>query len=914
MPQQVSTSKKITILALVLIALFFLIFMGKLVSLLTDYLWFKELRLMPLFLTGVVTKLSCGFITGFCAAAIMALNILLALSISSRSQKFGSILDAQTMLLLNRLPNISILFWVATAIVSVIVGIWASNHWEICLKSLHGVPFGLNDPLFSKDIGFYVFQLPFLRFLYRSAVLIVVFSLASSILIYLVRENCAFDGRRVLIAPRARTHLLVLVGLCFVSLFFAFQFKAYELTVAQGAIVNGAGYAQIKAYIPFLTILRYISILAAIMTWATIFSKSLRLLAVAVLLLIAGVGVGFLATQVIQKFVVGPDELAKETPYIEWSIANTRTAYGLDRIETKHFVPTGDLNAESLGNNALTIDNIRLWEHAPLLATYSQLQEIRTYYEFLDVDNDRYTINGQYRQVMLSPRELLPSSLPSRIWINEHLTYTHGYGLCLGPVNKVTAEGLPDFFIKNIPPSSTIPLTVTKPQIYYGEADAGYAIVKTGAKEFDYPSGNENVYTVYDGTGGIRIGGFFRKLLFALRFQELKILLRSDIGPESRIMFSRPILYRFQKAVPFLKYDSDPYMVITYDGRLVWIVDGYTTSDAYPYSATVSGIGNYIRNSVKAVIDAYNGKVAFYISDLQDPIIKTYAKIFPNVFKPLDEMPTDIRSHIRYPQTLFTVQAQVYSVFHMTDPQVFYNKEDVWRIPDSYSESKSGPMNPYYTIMKLAGVGVKEEFILMVPFCPAKKENMIAWLAARCDEPNYGTLLVFYFPKQKLVYGPSQIESRINQVPEISKQLTLWNQGGSRVIRGSLLVIPVEHSLLYVQPLYLTSHSGSQSGGVPELKRVIVAYENNIAMEPTLDQSLGVIFGSSRKGSSDKEAPGLDSEDMAPKKRDIGTLINEASRHFEAGQEEMQRGNWAGYGEAMKKLERVLRELGKATQ
>jgi hypothetical protein len=406
------------------------------------------------------------------------------------------------------------------------------------------------------------------------------------------------------------------------------------------------------------------------------------------------------------------------------------------------------------------------------------------------------------------------------------------------------------------------------------------------------------------------MGGILRKLLFAIRFQELKILLRSDIGPDSRLLFNRQITDRFQKAVPFLRCDQDPYMIIADNGRLVWMIDGYTTTDQYPYSAQVNGIGNYIRNSVKAVIDAYDGSLQLYIANGGDPIIRTYAKIFPGIFKPISEMPADLRSHVRYPQTIFSTQAAVYTLYHMTDPQVFYNKEDVWRIPDSYSEDRSGAMSPYYTIMKLAEVGKKEEFILMVPFCPSKKENMIAWLAARCDGEHYGKLLVFDFPKQKLVYGPSQIESRINQDPEISKQLTLWNQGGSRVIRGSLLVIPVEQSLLYVQPLYLTSQSGSQSGGVPELKRVIVAFENSIAMEPTLEKSLSLIFGGAaapaEKGQQAAEQPAA----QQPAK-DLQGLIAEAGRQFERGQEELRRGNWQGYGEAMKQVERILREMKK---
>jgi uncharacterized protein len=906
---RMSKKNKIVLWAIAIGALILYISGGKVVDLLTDFLWFKELHLTTVFLTSLYSKIGCGVIAGVVAWLVIYGNMLIAMRISARSQQFtGVTVETQLVQILSKTRLLKVVLVLASLFVAFFIGSWASNSWDVYLKFVSGVPFGTKDPLFDKDIGFYVFQLPFLRFVYHSAVMVLFFSFMSGLLVYFVRMNFVIDGRRFFIASKARTHLLVLIGFFMLTMVFAFQFKIYQMVGAQGSLVSGAGYSQIKAGLPVLYAMRFISIIAAVLAWMTIFRKTYKLLFGSFLLIVLGAFAGFLATQTIQKFIVGPDELAKEAPYISWSIQNTRASFGLDKIETKHFVPTGDLNATSLQNNAQTINNIRLWDQAPLLTTYSQLQEIRTYYEFLDVDNDRYMINNQYRQVMLSPRELIPSSLPSRIWINEHLTYTHGYGLCLGPVNSVTAEGLPDFFIKNIPPAASVPVTVSQPQIYYGEADADYVIVKTGAKEFDYPSGNDNVYTVYDGSGGIRMGGIFLKALFALKFQELKILLRTDIGADSRILFNRQILDRFKKAVPFLKYDSDPYMVITDKGRMVWIIDGYTTSNSYPYSASVLGIGNYIRNSVKAVIDAYSGALDLYIADPGDPLIQTYAKIFPKVFRPLSEMPTDLRSHIRYPQTLFSVQARVYSVYHMTDPQVFYNKEDVWRIPDSYTEGQSGPMSPYYTIMKLAEVGVKEEFILMVPFSPSKKENMIAWLAARCDGPDYGKLLVFDFPKQKLVYGPSQIESRINQDPDIAKQLTLWNQGGSRVIRGSLLVIPVDQSLIYVQPLYLTSQNGSESGGVPELKRVIVAFENSIAMEPTLEKSLSQIFGGTKFASGENSSIVQKAEESS---KDVKSIIAEAGRQYNLGQEELKRGNWAGYGEAMKRVEQLLGELKK---
>jgi uncharacterized protein len=915
--EEVLTRKKLSWWwAIGLGVLFLFIFAGNIVNLLTDYLWFKELALTPVFLTTFYTKIGLGTAVGLAAWAIISLNLLMAFRLSARTRFEGvaDIADMQLVYLISKIPMLKTFFLLMACIISIFIGNWASNYWEVYLKALNAVSFGANDPLFGRNIGFYVFQLPFYKFIYYSAVTILVFSFAGSTLVYLVRQNCVFDGRRLHISSQARTHLLVLVGFFILSLFFHFQFKIYELVVAQGTLVNGAGYAQINAGLPVYSVMRFVCMAAALMTWAVIFRKTFRLFIMAVLLMVAGSFIGFVTVQVIQNFVVGPDELNKEAPYIGWSIANTRAAFGLNNVEIRQFVPTADLKATSLENNSQTINNIRLWDKAPLLTTFSQLQEIRTYYSFLDADNDRYTINGQYRQVMFSPRELVPSSLPSRIWINEHLTYTHGYGLCLGPVNSVTAEGLPDFFVKNIPPSSTIPLTVTRPQIYFGEADAGYAIVKTGAKEFDYPSGNDNVYTVYDGVGGIKLGGWLRKALFAFRFQELKIFLREDITPESRILINRQIINRIRTAVPFLHYDSDPYMVITREGHLVWMVDGYTLSDAYPYSAAVGDMGNYIRNSVKGVIDAYDGTLDLYIADPTDPLIQTYAKMFPTLFKPLSAMPADMRSHIRYPQTLFSIQAHVYSVYHMTDPQVFYNKEDIWRIPDSYTEGQSGPMSPYYTIMKLAEVGVKEEFILMVPFCPSKKDNMIAWMAARCDEPNYGSLLVFDFPKQKLVYGPSQIESRVNQDPEISKLLTLWNQGGSRVIRGSLLVIPVDRSLIYVQPLYLTSQTGSESGGVPELKRVIVAYENSIAMEETLEKSLLQIFGGSSPVGSDRQTSTSVEPGTSPSTGNLRSLIGEADRQFQLGQDALKQGNWAGYGEAMKKVKALIEEMKKKAE
>ncbi len=883
-------------------------FAGQIAALITDYFWFAELRLPSVFTTMLSAQIGVTACAGLVALAVIYGNLLIASALSkpmvhTRQSPIFAYVEAYGIL-----PFVKFILPAAAVAAAFFIGSVANGYWDLYLKFKGAVAFGTADPLLGKDISFYVFKLPFYRLVYNGALAISVLSLAGSFTGYFLRQNITFTGRWISAATAAKAHILVLTGLVVGSLYFFFQFRIYGMVTGGGHIVNGAGYADIHYYLPFLKIMRYICLAAALLIWINIWTKTLKFAIGGILLVFLLNLIGRGASGLVQRFVVAPNEVVKETPYITWSIQSTRAAYNIDVIEQKHFSPTDNLTRELLQKNDLTVKNIRLWDNAPLLTTFSQLQEIRTYYKFLDVDNDRYMINGKYRQVMLASRELVPASLPSRIWINEHLSYTHGYGLCMGPVNNVTGEGLPEFFVQNIPPASSADVRVTRPEIYYGESDAGYAIVKTSSKEFDYPSGDQNVYTEYEGTGGVRMGGFIKKLLFVTRFGELKILLSTAISPASRILYYRQVGERVRKAMPFLDYDSDPYMVIGNDGRLVWFIDAYTTTSAYPYSAYVRDVGNYIRNSVKVTIDAYNGTVSYYVADPTDPIIRGYQKIFPGVFKPMSDMPADLRSHIRYPQSFFGIQARVYSLYHMTDPQVFYNKEDLWRIPESFAEGQTGQMAPYYTIMKLAEVGKQEEFILMVPFSPAKKDNMIAWLAARCDEPNYGKLLVFDFPKQQLVYGPQQIESRINQDPEISKQITLWNQGGSRVIWGSLLVIPVEQSLLYVQPLYLAAESG---GGVPELKRVIVSYGNNVAMEATLDRSLAAIFGGAMQEQQPETAQ-PQAASLAPEAQSatVKHLISEANNEFEKAQQDLTKRNWAGYGQAMDEVQRLLREMG----
>jgi uncharacterized membrane protein (UPF0182 family) len=713
-------------------------------------------------------------------------------------------------------------------------------------------------------------------------------------------------------AAGARAHQLVLGALFLALTGGGVWLDRYELLYSARGIVFGASYTDVHASLPVLGALTVLAVLCAGACLAQLGMGGLRVVA-AGLLVLAVVWVGGLGIYpaLLQRFSVTPNELNAERPFIVHNIRMTRQAYGLDRIDEREFPADESLDVRAIDRNAPTIKNIRLWDYRPLLRTFAQLQEIRTYYKFQDVDNDRYLVNGEYRQLMLSPRELSYAHLQSRIWINEHLTFTHGYGAVVGPVNRVTAEGLPEFLVQDIPPRSAEGFPkITRPEIYYGETSNEYVLVRTRSQELDYPAGDQNVYARYAGEGGVPFSSWLRKLAFALRFGEIKILLSNDLTPESRIMMYRTIGQRVRQIAPFFHYDRDPYMVVTDAGRLVWMLDGYTTSDRYPYSDPVRGLGNYIRNSVKITVDAYDGRVRFYLADPTDPVIRVYAAGFPGMLRPLSEMPEDLRRHIRYPEDFFAIQARKYATYHMLDPQVFYNKEDLWTLPRRSIEGRDREMEPYYTIMRLPAEA-REEFILLTLFNPSRRDNMIAWLAARSDPPNYGRLVVYNFPKQKLVYGPRQIDARIDQDPVISQQLALWNQRGSTVIRGSLLAIPIDQSLIYVQPLYLAA---SEQGALPELRRVIVAYGNQIAMEPTLEHSLARIFGGGATvavapASAVPPGPGQVPGAARPAPPALSSAAQRALEIYNRGQDALRRGDWAQYGAEQKRLEEALKGL-----
>ncbi|HYS18973.1 MAG TPA: UPF0182 family protein [Candidatus Binatia bacterium] len=892
---------------LLLLLLLVLGLIAQIVPLYTDWLWFGEVGYRDVFVKTLSVRGSL-----FAALAIGVLIFLYAnLTFAARTAAPDVIWELEDQLgLPSRViiePLIRRFMPIVLLLIALASGMRATVHWETVLGYVNATPFGTVDPLFAYDLSFFVFVLPLWRLVHGWALTLVTATIVLTLAVYVLQRSLVLTSRGPRLAAGARTHLLVLGALALALKAIGFWLDRFELVFSPRGIVFGASYTDVYASLPVLGALAVFAALCAVACVAQIARAGLRLVAggLIALALVWVVGLGIYPA-LLQRFRVTPNELAAERPFIGHNIRMTREAYGLDRIVEREFPADETLDARALERNAATIKNIRLWDYRPLLRTFGQLQEIRTYYKFLDVDNDRYVVSGEYRQLMLSPRELSYQHLQSRIWINEHLTFTHGYGAVVGPVNRITAEGLPEFLVKDIPPQSTGGFPkITRPQIYYGEVSNEYVLVKTKSQELDYPSGDQNVYTTYSGVGGIPLSSFFRKVAFAVRFGEIKILLSNDLTDESRIMIYRTVVQRVRQIAPFFRFDRDPYMVIDDDGRMIWMLDGYTTTDRYPYSDPVPGVGNYIRNSVKVTVDAYDGTVTFYRADETDPIVRVYGGAFPGLLKPLEQMPEALRRHIRYPEDFFSIQARKYATYHMLDPQVFYNKEDLWSIPRRAIEGRDRDMEPYYTIMRPPGEQ-KEEFILLTLFNPARRDNMIAWMAARSDPPNYGRLIVFNFPKQKLVYGPRQIDARIDQDPIISQQLALWNQRGSTVIRGSLLAIPIDQSLIYVQPLYLAA---SEQGALPELRRVIVAYGNQIAMEATLEQSLSRIFGGrpppAAAGAAPPPSVGAPGEGAAGARQ----LGQRAWEIWTRAQDALRRGDWATYGAEQKRLEDTLRAL-----
>ncbi|MEM6519618.1 MAG: UPF0182 family protein, partial [Cyanobacteria bacterium P01_C01_bin.70] len=799
--------------------------------------------------------------------------------------------------------------------------------WDNILKFLNPSQFDRLDPLFQKDVGFYVFRLPIYEGLQQAIVQLLIWSIVLAFGVYALKGEIRPErGWKYFLTGEVKGHLCVLLAGLASTIAAGFFLGRYDLLFSPDGVVFGAGYtdvhARLHAYWTMAFVTLAVAALFILSLWRSGFVWPSFGIGLYVLTLVV---VGGLYPWFQQRFLVEPNELTRERPYIEHSIAYTNEAYALDQVQSEPFPAETGLSRTVLDNNSSTVDNIRLWDYRPLLRTYSQLQEIRLYYRFNDVDIDRYTLNDDYRQVMLSARELDYTEAPpeAQTWVNQRLKFTHGYGIVMSPVNRVTPDGLPQLMVKNVPPVASVDLDIEQPRIYYGETTRSYVFTGTTTDEFDYPEGDRNAAYRYTGQGGVPLSGFWRRLAYAYDMSSLKFLTSNYITSDSQLHYHRQVLERARQIAPFLTYDSDPYIAVI-DGRLKWIIDAYTSSDRYPYSEplfrsnqigaltsnrtidTLAAQGsNYVRDAAKVVVDAYDGTLEYFVVDESDPVLKTYRQIFPNLFKSADTTPQAVRKHFRYPQDLFTMQAQMYRTYHMADPEVFYNREDLWRFPEKGNSENAAPMESYYVIMKLSGE-TSEEFIQILPFTPNNRNNMAAWMAGRSDGENYGKLLLYEFPKQQLVFGPSQIDARIDQTPEISQQLTLWGQQGSQVIRGDLLVIPIEQSLLYIQPIYLSAEQSE----LPELRRVIVAYDDTIAMRETLDESLTAIFGESTAPVADAAAAAPEESASAPTiAADQSNRIQAALNAYEAGRQALQDGNWEAYGRAQQELESILNEL-----
>ena len=936
--------------SLILLAILVVIFVGAVIAVYPNWLWFKNLNFASVFWTMIVARFSLATVIWLIMIVILAANLYIAQRLNPaggprpRTEIGGFPISGNT------LDN---LILAAILVVSFFIASRASEQWNMILSFLNQHPFGTVDPILNIDIGFYVFSLPFYTFVREQLLIILLFAALVTVIWYIkdggvqfIEEVLLADERpssipKVKIAEKVSNHLLVLAGIMVLLVALGYYLKIYGLLYSTQGPAFGASYTDIHVRIPVFRALMVISLLWSAFLIYNAFRPKMKLLLISggvwvVAILVLGNGLPIL----VQQFVVKPNELAKESPFIAHNIEFTRKAYNLNNIEEVDFKINEELSAEEVRDNDVTIQNIRVWDERPLLQTYRQIQAIRLYYDFSNMDVDRYMIDNTYRQVMLAARELVVNQLPPQAdtWVNRHLIYTHGYGLAMSPVNEVTSEGLPQLMIKDLPPVSDIDLKIDRPEIYFGEKTDEYILVKTNAQEFDFPRGDKNVYTNYQGKGGVAIDSFLKRLLFAIEFQDPQILFTTYLKADSRILFNRRIKQRVKALAPFLAYDTDPYMVVS-GGRLYWIQDAYTISNMYPYSKRSKNpfrrIGlNYIRNSVKVVIDAYDGDVSYYTIDEQDPILRTYAQIYPELFKPLAKMPVDLKKHLRYPADKFEIQVQTYARYHMQDIQVFYNQEDLWEPPDEIYGNNRQMMKPYYIIIKLPEEE-KEEFLLMLPYTPAKKDNMISWLAARSDMPNYGNLIVYKLPKEKLVYGPMQIEARVDQQTEISRELSLWDQRGSRVIRGNLLAIPMNDAFIYVEPIYLEAKqevkrpvpvTQSQSGGkpqkqqnvrparkggaatasLPELKRVIVVLGNRVVMEERLDKALNrVLVGKMTYG---KEVSAIASETIEAS--DLGVR---ALEYYNKAKDYLQEGDWAGFGRELEKLENLLKQISKTT-
>ncbi len=893
--------RRFFILMLIAVVLIIAVSFTAVPDLLVEYLWMQELGYAFVFwklLTVKILLFCCPAMVVF-ACIFWSLMIAVRRSFAFGEQREIVLADQSTYAVTATPGKASLLCSVLALLPALLFGRIFSAFWDSTIRFAWGGSYGMADPLYGNDIGFYLFRLPLYEFLQNGLAGMILTALLLTAGVYLLQALTRKSGGSAAAFPAAGSrHLYLLLALLVASWGWGFYLDRFALLYSATGAVYGAGYTDtviVRAGLLAVTVIS--GLFALCLALAALRRKAL--------FAYAGFGVYLAAVVValvalpaaIQKFIVRPNELELETPYLEHNIRLTREAYGLDAIEDRNYPGRiSQLTQADVEANRETLKNIRLWDWRPLIQTFRQLQEIRLYYSFYEVDVDRYYLDkNDYRQVMLSARELA-ERLPDKAatWVNRHLQFTHGYGAVMSHVSRSSGEGLPEFILQDLPPRSAAPgITVDRAALYYGEKMSGFRIVNTGVKEFDYPKGDENVYTSYAGSGGVPIDSLWKRLLYAWAFSDINILFTNYITDGSRIQYRRPLKERISSIAPFLQLDNDPYLVIS-EGRCFWIQDAYTVSTEFPYSEPLRGI-NYIRNSVKVVVDAYEGSVVLYAVQPDEPVLQAYAAAFPGLFVSAEKMPEELRAHIRYPQDLFSVQANMYRTYHMTVPQVFYNREDLWTLPQEKYAGSSVLVEPYYILIKLPGAETLE-YLIMSPLTPENRDNMIAWLAAKCDEPDYGRLLLYQLPKERLIYGPMQIEAMIDQDDRISQKLSLWDQRGSKVIRGNLLVIPMAGSFLYVEPVYLIA----EENDIPQLKRVIGVYGKKVVMQKTLEDVIAALTG--------EQEPAPPEELDRPAQVPAGELLRSIRDQLGRAEEALQEGDWSSFGKAMDRLKKELLE------
>lgn len=900
-----------------IMSIFFIVFIGikSISGFYIDYEWFKANQGLQVFWVMFLTKFKVHALFSVIFVGLFLLNFLLIRILGGEGRIFTpNFLDRIKIPAIGSSRNLlAIIVTLAIVFLGFIMGGTASAFWKEYIVYKNAVPFtGFPvDPIFGMDPGFFVFSLPFYNFLYGWLMSSLLMITAFSFVLHLINGGISIHSDGFEFSLFCRAHLSILLAMVVVLFGLSYRLSAYELLLTNSGKFFGAGYTAVNASLLAFRAAEIISFIAGALLLFNVFKKSFKLPVIVLLTIIPVyfvLGVIFPSLQ--QRFIVEPNELDKEKEYIENNIKFTRLAYGLNKIVEIPFENNRNLTFRDISKNKDTLDSVRLWDWRPLKQSYKQLQELKQYYFFNDVDVDRYMINNKKIAVNLSARELSLSDLRggTETWQNKHLIYTHGYGVVMSRVDQKSTEGQPVMLIKDIPPKSEIDIKIDRPEIYYGEHTNPYVVTNTTIKpgEFDYPFGEENRYTTYEGTGGIKLDSLFKRLLAAVSFGDINLLISSNITNESRLLFRRNVVEIAKNYAPFLELENDPYLVIS-EGKLYWFIDAYTVSNQFPYSTPIRAMGktfNFIRNSVKIVIDAYNGEINCYISDPSDPMIQAYAKILPGIFKSMEEMPEPQKAHVRYPETIFNVQSHMLLKYHMDNANVFYNNEDLWDIPKQIYENREEDVQSYYLVTTLPNEK-NSEFIMIIPFTPVTRDNMLSFLTAKCDMPDYGQLQLYQLPKDKLSYGPMQIEARINQDPEISKQLALWNQQGSSVIRGNMMVIPIEESVIFIEPLYLKARTSE----MPELQQVILAFADKIVMEKDLPSALEKLF---YQGSFTEER--RDAAERNEKELSLKDLANRAHTHFTRAEESIKNGDWKKYGEELSNLREILNIMKNASK